>query len=148
MSKAVWTALRAAPKQLSIPFNKLPALQSNCASKKFGVLKSPLMLELESSTSAIACSFLLSEKERGYFKKINRIIFFNQRHSKTGPYCRKSFKENGGWKCQSRANYLCTYHRGGERWTCDPRVSGSSPGAGNLKKLLIWMKIHGLPQKS
>merc|ERR1719464_916359 len=36
------------------------ALQSNCASKKFGVLKSPLMLELESSTSAIACSFLLS----------------------------------------------------------------------------------------
>ena len=106
MSKAVLTALRAAPKQLSIPFNKLPALQSNCASKKFGVLKSPLMLELESSTSAIACSFLLSEKERCYFKKINRIIFFNQRHSKTGPYCRKSFKENGGWKCQSRANYL------------------------------------------
>ena len=35
---------------------------------------------------------------------------------------------------------------GGESWTCDPRVSGSSPGAGNLKKLLIWMKIHGLPQ--
>ena len=64
------------------------------------------MLELESSTSAIACSFLLSEKERGYFKKINRIIFFNQRHSKTVPYCCKSFKENGGWKCQSRANYL------------------------------------------
>ena len=26
---------------------------------------------------------------------------------------------------------------GGECWTCDPRVSGSSPGAGNLKKLLI-----------
>ena len=57
------------------------------------------MLELESSTSAIACSFPLSEKERGYLKK-NRIIFFNQRHSKTGPYCRKGFKENGGWKCQ------------------------------------------------
>ena len=37
---------------------------------------------------------------------------------------------------------------GGECWTCEPRVSGSSPGAGNLKKLLIWMKIHGLPQKS
>ena len=36
---------------------------------------------------------------------------------------------------------------GGERWTCNPRVSGSIPGAGNLKKLLIWMKIHGLPQK-
>ena len=36
---------------------------------------------------------------------------------------------------------------GGERWTCDPRVSGSSPGTGNLKKLSIWMKIHGLPQK-
>ena len=98
--------MRAAPEKLSIPFNKLPALQSNCASKKFGVLKSPLMLELESSTSAIACSFLLSEKERSHFKKINRIIFFNQRHSKTGPYCCKSFKENGCWKCQSRANYL------------------------------------------
>ena len=26
---------------------------------------------------------------------------------------------------------------GGECRTCDPRVSGSSPGAGNLKKLLI-----------
>ena len=37
---------------------------------------------------------------------------------------------------------------GGERWTCEPRVSGSIPGASNLKKLLIWMKIHGLPQKS
>ena len=37
---------------------------------------------------------------------------------------------------------------GGERWTCDPTVSGSSLSAGNLKKLLIWMKIHGLPQKS
>ena len=30
---------------------------------------------------------------------------------------------------------------GGECWTCDPR---SIPGANNLKKLLIWMKIHGL----
>ena len=37
---------------------------------------------------------------------------------------------------------------GGERWTCDPRVSGLIPGAVNLKKLLIWMKIHGLPQES
>ena len=36
----------------------------------------------------------------------------------------------------------------GERWTCDPRVRGSIPGASNLKKLLTWMKIHGLPQKS
>ena len=26
---------------------------------------------------------------------------------------------------------------GGECWTCDPRVSGSSPGDDNLKKLLI-----------
>ena len=34
----------------------------------------------------------------------------------------------------------------GERWTCNPRVSGSILGAGNLKKLLIWMKIHGLQQ--
>jgi hypothetical protein len=29
----------------------------------------------------------------------------------------------------------------GEHWTCNPRVSGSIPIAGNLKKLLIWMKI-------
>ena len=36
----------------------------------------------------------------------------------------------------------------GEPWTCNPRVSSSILGAGNLKKLLIWMKIHGLPQKS
>ena len=35
---------------------------------------------------------------------------------------------------------------GGECWTCNPRVSGSIPGASNLKKLLIWMKIHRLPQ--
>ena len=34
-----------------------------------------------------------------------------------------------------------------ERWLCNPRVSGSIPGAGNLKKLFIWMKIHGLTQK-
>ena len=33
-----------------------------------------------------------------------------------------------------------------ERWLCNPRVSGLIPGAGNLKKLLIWMKIHGLTQ--
>ena len=25
-------------------------------------------------------------------------------------------------------------------------ISGSIPGAGNLKKLFNWMKIHGLPQ--
>ena len=31
-----------------------------------------------------------------------------------------------------------------EHWPCNPRVSGSIPGAGNLKKLFIWMKIHGL----
>ena len=36
----------------------------------------------------------------------------------------------------------------GEHWTCNLRVSGSIPGAGNLKKLFNWMKIHGLPQKS
>ena len=34
----------------------------------------------------------------------------------------------------------------GELWTCNPKVSGSIPGASNLKKLLIWMKIHGFPQ--
>ena len=45
-----------------LKWGKDSALQSNCASKKFGVLKSPLMLEFESSTSAIACSFPLSEK--------------------------------------------------------------------------------------
>ena len=30
--------------------------------------------------------------------------------------------------------------------SCNPRLSGSSPGAGNLKKLFIWMKFHGLPK--
>ena len=30
-----------------------------------------------------------------------------------------------------------------ERSLCNPRVSGSNPGAGNLEKLFIWMKIHG-----
>ena len=34
-----------------------------------------------------------------------------------------------------------------ERWLCNPRVSGSIPGAGNLEKLFIWMKSHGLTQK-
>ena len=33
-----------------------------------------------------------------------------------------------------------------ECWTCNPRAIASIPSAGNLKKLLIWMKIHGLPQ--
>ena len=33
-----------------------------------------------------------------------------------------------------------------ERWLCNPRVSGSIPGAGNLEKLFIWM--HGLTQKT
>ena len=36
---------------------------------------------------------------------------------------------------------------GVERWPCNPRYSASIPGDGNLKKLLIWMKIHGLTQK-
>ena len=31
-------------------------------------------------------------------------------------------------------------------WPCNPRVSGSNPYASNLKKLFIWMKIHGLTQ--
>ena len=35
-----------------------------------------------------------------------------------------------------------------ERWLCNPRVSGSIPGTGNLEKLFIWMKIHGLTQNS
>ena len=34
-----------------------------------------------------------------------------------------------------------------ERWLCIPRVSCSNPGTGNLEKLFIWMKIHGLAQK-
>ena len=34
-----------------------------------------------------------------------------------------------------------------ERWLCNPRFNGSIPGAGNLEKLFIWMKIHGLTQK-
>ena len=34
-----------------------------------------------------------------------------------------------------------------EHWLCKPRVSGSNPGAGNLEKQFIWMKIHGLAQK-
>ena len=33
-----------------------------------------------------------------------------------------------------------------ECWPCMPRVSGSISGTGNLKKLFIWMKIHGLTQ--
>ena len=33
---------------------------------------------------------------------------------------------------------------GVEHWPCNPRVSGLIPGAGNLKKLFIWIKIHGL----
>ena len=37
---------------------------------------------------------------------------------------------------------------GVEHWPCNPRVSGSIPGTGNLKKLFIWMKIHGHTQKS
>ena len=32
-----------------------------------------------------------------------------------------------------------------ERWLCNPRVSGSI--AGNLEKLFIWTKIHGITQK-
>ena len=35
-----------------------------------------------------------------------------------------------------------------EHWFCNPRVSGSVSGANNLKKLFIWMKIHGLTQNS
>ena len=29
-----------------------------------------------------------------------------------------------------------------ERWPCNPRISASIPGSGNLKKLFIVMKIH------
>ena len=35
----------------------------------------------------------------------------------------------------------------GRALTLNQRVSGSSPGDGNLEKLFIWMKIHGLTQK-
>ena len=31
-----------------------------------------------------------------------------------------------------------------KRCPCNPRVGGSIPGTDNLKKLLIWMKIHEL----
>ena len=34
-----------------------------------------------------------------------------------------------------------------EHWPCNPRISGSIPGSGNLKNLFIVMKIHGLAQK-
>ena len=34
-----------------------------------------------------------------------------------------------------------------ERWPSNPRVSGLIPGTGILKKVFIWMKIHGLTQK-
>ena len=34
-----------------------------------------------------------------------------------------------------------------ECWLCNPRVSGLNLDAGNLEKLFIWMKIHGLTQK-
>ena len=33
-----------------------------------------------------------------------------------------------------------------KRWSCNPRVSVTIPGAGNLKKLLILLKIDGLTQ--
>ena len=36
----------------------------------------------------------------------------------------------------------------GERWLCNPRDCSSIPGTGNLEKLFIWMKIHGLTQTS
>ena len=50
---------------------------------------------------------------------------------------------SGQYFITSVIGYMTCYNlirRGivGERWTCDPRVSGSNPGAGNLKKLLIW----------
>ena len=34
----------------------------------------------------------------------------------------------------------------GERWTCNPRVSGSIPGAGNLKKVVNLDKKSWTPQ--
>ena len=33
-----------------------------------------------------------------------------------------------------------------EGWPCNSRVSGFIPDAGKLKKLFIWMIIHGLTQ--
>ena len=35
----------------------------------------------------------------------------------------------------------------GEHWTCNLRVSGSIPGASNLKKLFNWIKISETPHK-
>ena len=34
-----------------------------------------------------------------------------------------------------------------EHWLCNPRLSGSILGAGNLEKLFIWMIFHGVTQK-
>ena len=34
-----------------------------------------------------------------------------------------------------------------ERWLCNPRVNGSIPSSGKLKKLCILMKIDGIEQK-
>ena len=38
------------------------------------------------------------------------------------------------------------YGVGTERCTCNPKVRGSIPSAGNLRKNFNQMKIHGLPQ--
>ena len=35
-----------------------------------------------------------------------------------------------------------------KRWLCNQKVSGSIPSAGNLEKLVIWMKIYGHKNKN
>ena len=52
---------------------------------------------------------------------------------------------------QNSQQALKVYYRAspvvwGECFTCNPRVSCSIPGASDLKRLLIWMKIHGPPK--
>ena len=41
--------------------------------------------------------------------------------------------------------FMSPHNVGVEHWFCNSRVSGAIPG--NLKKLFIWIKIHGLTQK-
>ena len=52
---------------------------------------------------------------------------------------------------QNSQQALKVYYRAspvmwGQCFTCNPRVSSLIPGASDLKRLLIWMKIHGLPK--
>ena len=66
--------------------------------------------------------------------------------------CTKELVEKADHPCNF-SNYVMTFVNsespmadGIQLWPCNPRVSGSIPGAGKLKKLLLRMKIHGLSQ--